>query len=1207
MTDRVDPSLDPAGQPSLGASLASEPSWASWLRARWRPLAGAVGALIALTLITILVARRDEDPELYVQAIWPARLSAQADALLAVAAYDSANPDRPPAGARVTLYDVSSAAAPDYFAAHALAQRYVQEQDTLRVLARGELDEHGMATLTIPSQAWPDAASMKVHELLLRVEHRGQARYLSARQQVSADAPALAVTLDRPLYQPGQVVKMRALALQGDAFKPSTGVVQWRVRDPRANLILSEDLSLSGSGVSHTELALAAESAQGVYTLEVSHRGQRQTRAFEVQPFRLPTYKVEVQADQAQIEPGQLLQGQVIATYTHGERVKDAQVELDVEHELAGRQASERLRGQTDARGVMAWSWRVSPNAAPGSAITVRARVTTDVGRAEEGVGASRVSGHGYAVELLPRGRAAFYHHGLNQGVLEVRDSRGRPAPALGVTLSLPEADTERQLNLVTDAQGRAPFEWTPGGRSGQATIVLTRQDGSTLRVVQELPMSYQRPAIAQAPAVATVGQPYTLTLAPHDLAQTVVVWRRGLPLLSVLAKPDPKRERQLTLTFPEQARGLVHLIVMDAHGAGRDAAPVMVRDGGASRVQVTQDRAVYSPGSQATLGLSFEPPAASSDGPAVTFAVVGVDEALYALRERAELPLEAVMRQSPEATGQLVRAVDALERGDELGLAVATTRFARAIQDPSLDPGLAVQATELTSAIVRAQAQGRQRGWAVVLALCLLAGSLIAARATWRSVTRQDLSLRRLGGFVGVSALTVPALIALLALGQERSLAGGVFVWSLVLVGWLLGAARRDAAMPLARWMGLLGVMAVLGALQATLFNLMDSSKSSALVNIAAFTSLGALVLMTLQALLWPFILVRRGHAQAGYGLATLFALPLGLALTPVLWLGGRSMDKYAPEMALSSAPMVATRTQEAPGTAPEELADGLARPEPEPSGAAAAKGPRVRSYFPETMIWVPELVSDAQGRATLRVEVPDSITTWRLNTWAHTADGRFGESEDALKVWKDFFVEAQLPTQLIMGDRLLIPVTLVNNREQAVTARVSAQAEGALSVLELDASAPVVVEPGRRASMTLTLLASSVGQGALTVSAALDDQGDGDAVRRSVQVDPDGRVLTQVSAGLTRDGWDATSVIPAEAIPGTGLATLKIFPSPVADALDGLEGMLRMPTGCFEQTSSANYPNIMVMQALRATPAAQWPGGAQAHARPPRRPTRC
>src|SRR5208283_2668478 len=38
-----------------------------------------------------------------------------------------------------------------------------------------------------------------------------------------------------------------------------------------------------------------------------------------------------------------------------------------------------------------------------------------------------------------------------------------------------------------------------------------------------------------------------------------------------------------------------------------------------------------------------------------------------------------------------------------------------------------------------------------------------------------------------------------------------------------------------------------------------------------------------------------------------------------------------------------------------------------------------RVREWFPETLLWKPQLITDDEGRATLDLDLADSITTWR------------------------------------------------------------------------------------------------------------------------------------------------------------------------------------------------------------------------------------
>ena len=65
---------------------------------------------------------------------------------------------------------------------------------------------------------------------------------------------------------------------------------------------------------------------------------------------------------------------------------------------------------------------------------------------------------------------------------------------------------------------------------------------------------------------------------------------------------------------------------------------------------------------------------------------------------------------------------------------------------------------------------------------------------------------------------------------------------------------------------------------------------------------------------------------------------------------------------------------------------------PLPPPPGSAGGGGggststPRLRDYFPETLLWWPEVITAPDGTATLRFPVADSITTWQLSAAAST-----------------------------------------------------------------------------------------------------------------------------------------------------------------------------------------------------------------------------
>jgi hypothetical protein len=58
---------------------------------------------------------------------------------------------------------------------------------------------------------------------------------------------------------------------------------------------------------------------------------------------------------------------------------------------------------------------------------------------------------------------------------------------------------------------------------------------------------------------------------------------------------------------------------------------------------------------------------------------------------------------------------------------------------------------------------------------------------------------------------------------------------------------------------------------------------------------------------------------------------------------------------------------------------------------------------------------------------------------------------------------------------------------------------------------------------------------------------------------------------------------VLPKTWIKGTLKCRVQVYPSTLAALQKGLEALLREPNGCFEQTSTSNYPNVLILDYLR------------------------
>jgi hypothetical protein len=97
--------------------------------------------------------------------------------------------------------------------------------------------------------------------------------------------------------------------------------------------------------------------------------------------------------------------------------------------------------------------------------------------------------------------------------------------------------------------------------------------------------------------------------------------------------------------------------------------------------------------------------------------------------------------------------------------------------------------------------------------------------------------------------------------------------------------------------------------------------------------------------------------------------------------------------------------------------------------------------------------------------------------------------------------------------------------------------------------------------------------------VALSADAGAHSDRVTREIAVAPFGFPIDAAFGGTLSGSARGEVEIPASVVPASVVARAAVYPSPLATLTDALKGLLREPGGCFEQTSSTAYPNVMVM----------------------------
>jgi uncharacterized protein YfaS (alpha-2-macroglobulin family) len=216
--------------------------------------------------------------------------------------------------------------------------------------------------------------------------------------------------------------------------------------------------------------------------------------------------------------------------------------------------------------------------------------------------------------------------------------------------------------------------------------------------------------------------------------------------------------------------------------------------------------------------------------------------------------------------------------------------------------------------------------------------------------------------------------------------------------------------------------------------------------------------------------------------------------------------------------------------------------------------------------------------------VRFADSITTWRLTASASSQGGLLGGASTPLRVFQDFFVDIDLPVALTQNDEVAFPVAVYNYLKEPQTVRLDLEPQEWFELADgRGLSRSLELRPNEVTAVHFRIRARHAGRFPLTVHARGSKLSD--AVKRSVEVRPDGFPVEQVSGGRLAGTAAHTVILPDNAIPGASRLLVQLTPSVLSQVLRSAEGLLQLPHGCFEQTSSATYPNLLVLDHLRKT----------------------
>src|SRR6185295_15347235 len=162
----------------------------------------------------------------------------------------------------------------------------------------------------------------------------------------------------------------------------------------------------------------------------------------------------------------------------------------------------------------------------------------------------------------------------------------------------------------------------------------------------------------------------------------------------------------------------------------------------------------------------------------------------------------------------------------------------------------------------------------------------------------------------------------------------------------------------------------------------------------------------------------------------------------------------------------------------------------------------PMIRKNFKDTAFWQPDVVTGADGKATVKVNLPDNLTTWRATARGVTADTKVGATKYKVVARKDVIMRLETPRFVTQGDTVTLSGIVHNYLNADKATQISLEVQGAQ--LQNSGKQTVTINKQGEHRIDWQISAPNVGEIKLLAKALTDTESD--AVELPLTVVPRG-----------------------------------------------------------------------------------------------------
>ncbi len=258
-------------------------------------------------------------------------------------------------------------------------------------------------------------------------------------------------------------------------------------------------------------------------------------------------------------------------------------------------------------------------------------------------------------------------------------------------------------------------------------------------------------------------------------------------------------------------------------------------------------------------------------------------------------------------------------------------------------------------------------------------------------------------------------------------------------------------------------------------------------------------------------------------------------------------------------------------------------------------------RKNLQETAFFYPTVETDAEGNFVLKFTVPEALTRWKFQGFAHTQALDYGFITKEAVTQKELMVFPNAPRFLRVGDTIVFSAKVSNLSENALNGTAKLQLFDAFSMQPIDAqfklsgaSQPISMGKGQSAVAKWTLIVpEGVSAVVYRVSAQAGNYTDGEESALPILSN---RMLVTESLPINLSG-NETKKLTFDKLLNSGKSktlrhqglTLELTANPAWYAIQALPYLMEYPYECNEQTFNRYYANSIAAHIANSKPQIQ------------------